>query len=157
MLSIMKSAVRQILGSSVYYSGLYRNLLRGKTIILAYHRVLSKREMDEMYIQPGMYVSQDVFEKQMQFLKEYFTVVSFGELLDLWKQKTYDPNKRYCVITFGDGWLDNYLYTFSVLKKYQIPATIFLPTNYVGTNDWFWPDRLGTLLWYHYKSNGAFK
>ena len=93
-----------------------------------------------------MYVSKDVFEMQMQFLKEHFTVVSFGELLDLWTQKTYDQSKRYCVITFDDGWLDNYIYAYPVLKKYEIPATIFLPTAFVGTNKWFWPDKIGFIL-----------
>jgi len=136
-----------------YYSGIYKEVHRGKAIILAYHRVLPEQEMDGMYVQPGMYVSKDVFEMQMQFLKEHFTVVSFGELIDLWNKNTYDPRKRYCVITFDDGWLDNYTYAYPVLKRYEIPATIFLPTAFVGTNKWFWPDKIGFLLRHYLKAN----
>jgi len=136
-----------------YYSAIYKEVHRGKATILAYHRVLSEREMDGMYVQPGMYVSQDVFEKQMEFLKEHFSLVSFAELLDLWNRKTYDRSQRYCVITFDDGWLDNYIYAYPVLKKYSIPATIFLPVSFIGTPKWFWPDRIGFLLKHYLRTH----
>jgi peptidoglycan/xylan/chitin deacetylase (PgdA/CDA1 family) len=153
MASSLKSFIRQVMAGIYYYSGIYKEVHRGKAIILMYHRVLPERETDGMYIQPGMYVCKDVFEMQMQFLKEHFTIVSFGELLDLWTQKTYDRSKRYCVVTFDDGWLDNYIYAYPVLKKYEIPATIFLPTAFIGTNKWFWPDKIGFLLRHYLKAN----
>jgi peptidoglycan/xylan/chitin deacetylase (PgdA/CDA1 family) len=137
-----------------YYSGIYKEVHRGKATILAYHRVLPQQEMDGMYVQPGVYVSQDVFEKQMKFLKEHFTLVSFAELLDRWERKMYDRSQRYCVITLDDGWLDSYIYAYPVLKKYSIPATIFLPTSFIGTQNWFWPDKIGFLL-KHYSKTGA--
>jgi peptidoglycan/xylan/chitin deacetylase (PgdA/CDA1 family) len=42
--------------------------------------------------------------------------------------------------------LDNYLYAYPLLRAHRVPATIFLPTDLVGTNDWLWSDRLGALL-----------
>ena len=146
MLSSLKSFIRDGMAGIYYYSGIYKEGHRGKATILAYHRVLPEREMDGMYVQPGMYVSQDVFEKQVKFLKEQFRLVSFTELLNLWTQKTYDRSQRYCVITFDDGWLDNYIYAYPILKKHSIPATIFLPTSFIGTQNWFWPDKIGFLL-----------
>ncbi len=136
-----------------YYSGIYKKVHRGKATILAYHRVLPQREMDGMYVQPGMYVCQDVFEKQMEFLKKHFSLVSFAELLDLWKSKTYDGSQRYCVITFDDGWLDNYIYAYPILKKHSIPATIFLPASFLGTQNWFWPDKIGFLLKHYLRTH----
>lgn len=120
--------------------------LQGKVLILAYHRVLSEKELKKDFVQPGMYVRNDIFEKQMQFLRDYFEVIPFAELLQLWNKNLLDHKKRYCVITFDDGWLDNYTYAYPILKRYHLPATIFLPTNFIGTNEWFWPDRVGYLL-----------
>src|SRR4030042_3672630 len=49
---------------------------------------------------------------------------------------------RKCAITFDDGWLDNYRTAFPILKKYEVPATVFLPAAVVGTDHWFWFDHL---------------
>lgn len=111
-----------------------------------YHRVITEKELEQQYVQPGMYVKEVFFDLQMAFLKENFEIISFKKLLALWENRIYDESKRYCIITFDDGWLDNYLYAFPVLKRYQIPATIFLPTSFIGTDHWFWPDQIGYLL-----------
>ena len=72
--------------------------------------------------------------------------MSLESALDRWRYGTWDDSVRYCVITFDDGWLDNYRYAFPLLRAYRAPATIFLPTDLIGTNKWLWWDRLGYLL-----------
>lgn len=119
--------------------------LNGKVVILTYHRVVTDREIAEQSIQPGMYVTRDVFAAQMRFLAQHFTVLSFSELLTLWDEERWDAGTRYCVVTFDDGWLDNYLYAFPVLSTSHIPATVFLPTGFIGTSDWFWPEKIAWL------------
>lgn len=111
-----------------------------------YHRVLTSDEVATQAVQPGMYVLDTVFARQMEFLKGSFTVLSFRELLDLWRDGKWDEQARYCVITFDDGWLDNYRHAYPVLKRLELPATIFLPTDYVGRDQWFWPDQITYLL-----------
>lgn len=129
--------------------------LKGKALILAYHRVLSEMELaGDYFIQPGMYVRNDVFEQQMRFLADHFQIVSLLELLDYWAHGTWDHDKRYCIITFDDGWLDNYVHAYPILRKYNIPATIFLPTEFIGTNQWFWQDKIGYLLSHYHRSGG---
>lgn len=142
----LKSFMRRSASTVNYMSGYYRTILRGKVAILMYHRVLSDKELAGYYIQPGMYVHKDVFELQMRFLQGHFHIVSFSELLSLWKERNLNKDRRYCVITFDDGWLDTYRYAYPVLHKYNIPATIFLPVSYIGTGKWFWTDRLGYFL-----------
>lgn len=110
-----------------------------------YHRVLTKEELARYPVQPGMYVLDSVFAQQMSFVRSNFTVLSLQELLDLWQRGEWSAHARYCVITFDDGWLDNYRHAYPVLKQLRMPATIFLPTDYVGRNEWFWPDQLAVL------------
>jgi peptidoglycan/xylan/chitin deacetylase (PgdA/CDA1 family) len=50
------------------------------------------------------------------------------------------------VVTFDDGWRDNYTVAYPVLKKYAIPAIIFLTTDYINTNKQFWFQRVKYLL-----------
>lgn len=121
----------------------------GKILILMYHRVLPTSELDATFVQPGMYVTPDTFERHLQFLTAHFDMLSFHELLDAWDGGTWDSTSRYCTITFDDGWLDNYRYGYPLLCRYRVPATIFLPTDLIGTQDWLWSDRLGYLVRHH--------
>jgi peptidoglycan/xylan/chitin deacetylase (PgdA/CDA1 family) len=141
-----KDAIRSISAAIYYWSGLHRVLPRGKVAILAYHRVLRAEDLDESFIQPGMYVLDDVFEKQMRFLKDAFEIVPLADLLARWRTGAWDRRGRYCAITFDDGWLDNYRHAYPILRRYGIPATIFLPTAFVGTQARFWWDELTWLL-----------
>lgn len=123
----------------------YLECLRGKVVILTYHRVVSNKELDAEHIQPGMYVTAETFALQMRFIKQHFSVISFAELLRLWSEQKWDSEQRYCVVTFDDGWLDNYTYALPVLRRNELPATVFLPTSFVGTDRWFWPERIAWL------------
>ena len=142
----LKSLIRSGLGAALHVSSLHRWLHRGKVLVLMYHRVLANDDLSHQSVQPGMYVLDTVFSDHMRFLKENFTVLSLRELLGLWKSGTFNKQTRYCVITFDDGWLDNYVHAYPILRRLGLPATIFLPTDYVGTERWFWPDQLGFLL-----------
>jgi len=51
-----------------------------------------------------------------------------------------------CAITFDDGWRDNFTHAFGVLQEYQLPATVFLASNLIGTEKCFWPDQLALYL-----------
>jgi len=141
-----KETIRSITATVYGLSGLHRVLHRGKAVILAYHRVLRAEDLNKSFIQPGMYVLEDVFERQMRFLKHEFQVVPLADLLARWRAGDWDRRARYCAITFDDGWLDNYLHAYPILRHYEIPATIFLPTAFVGTQAGFWWDELTWLL-----------
>src|SRR5437763_517709 len=86
-----------------------------------------------------------LFLMQMQFIKQYFSVISFAELLRLWSEQQWSLDQRYCVVTFDDGWLDNYVHALPVLRRFAVPATVFLPTTFVRTAKWFWPEQIAWL------------
>jgi len=146
----MRSAVADVFRAAagrVYWAS--RHLLahaRGKAIILMYHRVLPRTELRSTYVQPGMYVTPDTFERHLRFVRAHFDVLSFDGLLAKWSAGGWKESARYCTITFDDGWRDNYEYAFPLLRRYDVPATIFLPTSLVGTTEPLWTDRMGELL-----------
>jgi peptidoglycan/xylan/chitin deacetylase (PgdA/CDA1 family) len=142
----LKRYVWQGLAEAYHRSGVSRARHKGTVAILTYHRVLSAQDLDANVVQPGMYVRDDVFRMHMEYVRERFEVLSLSELIDRWRARRWDAKTAYCVITFDDGWLDNYRHAYPILRRYHLPATIFLPTDYVGTSRWFWPERLGYLL-----------
>lgn len=127
--------LRSAYAGVLYYTGMLNS--RGRqSVILGYHRVLPAESEELKFIQPGMYVTSQTFEKHMRYINEHYNVTTLDELIK-------NPGvENACIVTFDDGWYDNYQYAFPVLKKYSIPATIFLATNLIGTNSWAWPDRI---------------
>ncbi|HEY9160787.1 MAG TPA: polysaccharide deacetylase family protein [Desulfomonilia bacterium] len=125
--------IRSAYTGILYYTG----ILNGRqSVILCYHRVLPAGSDELKFIQPGMFVTTETFEKHMQYIKKNYKIIPLEQLME-------NPRvENTCIITFDDGWYDNYKYAFPILKKYSIPATIFLATNLIGTNTWAWPDRI---------------
>ena len=103
-------------------------------IVLTYHRVNDKLPKGELVVDPKE------FARQMFFLNMYrnrFEVISVDKALEWFKGGKTDVgiNKTKIVITFDDGYRDNYINAFPVLKKYKFPAMVFLTTDYIGTNN----------------------
>lgn len=95
--------------------------------ILMYHYI-----NNEEPLKSKLGVSPAAFEKQMRFLREHkYTILPLGELAQIIREKKRFPLKT-AAITFDDGYLDNYTNAYPILKKYNIPATIFVVINRVG-------------------------
>ncbi len=96
--------------------------------ILMYHKV----NPDPTVGGYGLRVTPRTFEKEMRYLKTSgFHTVSLLDLADHFNRDTLLP-ARPVVITFDDGYLDNYTYAFPIIKKYGMTATIFVVADTVG-------------------------
>lgn len=73
----------------------------------------------------------DDFESQMEYVKANFTVVSLSEFVAMRVTNEWTGNKL-AMITFDDGYLDNYEYAYPVLRRLGLPATIFITTAFVN-------------------------
>ena len=92
--------------------------------VFMYHHV-SPHKSDMVTVTP------DVFEAQMRFLAEAgYKTLSADELVEFAGGNLVIKEKA-VAITFDDGYIDNYVYAFPVLKKYNIKATIFLVADWV--------------------------
>ncbi|HQO64401.1 MAG TPA: polysaccharide deacetylase family protein, partial [Syntrophorhabdus sp.] len=129
--------LKHILSGVLYYSGLTDFFMHRdkRGIILCYHHVLPEGDERIGFLQPGMYVTSNTFEMHIRYLSEHFDFIG----LEHWSKSL--KNKQ-CIITFDDGWADNYEYAYPILKKHGVPATFFVTTNCIGSGRWPWPDRL---------------
>lgn len=141
-----KRVARQVLAHLYHRTHKHSTPHAGRVLILAYHRVLPEKSPLLERTQPTLYVTRETFEQHIRFLKARYEVISLSELLELWVTSAVRTDTPYCVLTFDDGWIDLYEYAYPILRRYEVPATAFLPTDYVGTTRLFWPDELSNLL-----------
>ena len=109
--------------------------------VLTYHRVAELT--DSPLLDPRLIsTTPAVFERQMRYLAAHHSVVSLNEVVDAIERGT-SLAKRAVLITFDDGYRDFTQYAWPILKKYRLPATIFVPTAYPDRSlRAFWWDRL---------------
>ena len=79
----------------------------------------------------SFYVSPENFARQMEYIKKHgYEVIALGELIRQINSKN-SIKKNKVVITFDDGYRDNFKYAYPVLERYGFPATIFLITDFM--------------------------
>lgn len=112
----------------------YKNEKNIKIPILLYHNIpLEKSARSEYY----MSTTQKQFEKQISGLKDLgYTFITYEDLIKYNNNELALP-EYVVLLTFDDGYLDNYENAFPILKKYNIPATIFVIDNCVGAPGYF--------------------
>ncbi|RMG03247.1 MAG: hypothetical protein D6726_05975, partial [Nitrospirae bacterium] len=80
----------------------------------------------------GLNVRPELFEAQIKFLKNTgYTTIGVEDLIWIFKGKGAS-SKKYIMLTFDDGWLDNWFYAFPILLKYSLKAVIFPVTSWMS-------------------------
>jgi len=110
-------------------------------LILTYHRVLPK-SIASKETEPGMFVTPETFRRHLSFLKLHFDILPLSTLTEQQSvlESEHNRSKPACFITFDDGWRDLYQYAFPIIAECDVPATVFLPTGYIGSHRYFWSD-----------------
>ena len=117
------TAIVALLALAVF--GLFQSAKDGIPV-LNYHQINDTEKN-------ALTVNTEQFEAQMKYLAENgYETITPGEMLDAWENGGTLPEKP-VIITFDDGYLDNYNHAYPVLQKYQLKATIFLISDYVST------------------------
>lgn len=114
--------------------------LRGKLVILTYH------SFSETWPK-GLFNSLPIerFERQLRFLRRNFRVVSLEEGLRRLSNGDVDE-QPWLAVTIDDGFADNYTLAWPVLRRYEVPATIFLATDFLDTGRPPWPTQIIDVL-----------
>jgi glycosyltransferase involved in cell wall biosynthesis len=112
--------------------------LTSATPILMYHAVGEPQEAAAPFVIPARR-----FEAQMAWLRRWgYQVISLEQFLACQRERRLPP-ARSVVITFDDGYRDNYTHAYPILQRHAVPATIFLVAGHIGhCNRW---DKEGEL------------
>lgn len=120
-------------GRTHFYRLLRR--LSPKAIILLYHRVA------DVEIDPQLLcVSPVHFSEHMQIIREFYHPKSLGDIYQEKKAKHF-PNQS-VIVTFDDGYADNFLVAQNILNAFEIPATVFVTSSMVDNKREYWWDEL---------------
>ena len=105
--------------------------------IFIYHSVRPEYSK-ETRVQHEYSITPQLFEQQLQYLHDNgFTVISMNELVHDVQNATTSGIAKPVVLTFDDGWENQYVYAFPLLKKYNATATFYIYTNPIGKNKKF--------------------
>lgn len=110
------------------------NLHPNRLRILCYHGVCPDRLARESWM-PSYFVSESAFEAQLGYLRRTASVLPLGEAAMRLRSNSLPP--RPVCITFDDGYANNVQAAYPLLRKYEMPATIFVSSGYVDSADLF--------------------
>ncbi len=115
-------------------------------LVICYHRVVPNFDDAASRAMPSLIVGTTMFEKQLDWLTQHFDLVSLDEILLSSERPSTSEKRRKATITFDDGYADFYWHALPLLVKKNIPATVFVVTDLVGTTDLQVHDELYLLL-----------
>ena len=128
-----------------YYIGVFRLfyfLTRNRQRIITFHHVIPDRYFDNSLCL-GVSCTESVFDYQLKLIAEKFHFT------------TKVQKKTSCMITFDDGYNNNYSIALPILEKYMVKAIFFITYNLIINNKPLWIDLV--LKWCSYVPNGSYK
>lgn len=108
-----------------------------------YHRIGDKSQT--AFDRAIFSCNEQAFEQQVLLLKNHFTVINTVELAELIASDKI-VSERFAVITFDDGYLDNYTNALPILLKHNVQAVFYLATEFLSANKITWWDEIAYLL-----------
>jgi peptidoglycan/xylan/chitin deacetylase (PgdA/CDA1 family) len=118
-------------------------LFAGQGSCLMYHRICDDQQAaiasDSNFLpNQELVVSAGAFEQQMAFLARHYNCITLAEAIGQIKAGRLEPDSA--IVTFDDGYLDNLTLALPILRKYQVPATVYVATGLV--------EHAASLWWY---------
>jgi peptidoglycan/xylan/chitin deacetylase (PgdA/CDA1 family) len=99
-------------------------------VVLNYHRI--GKALETPYDSGTFSCTAAEFEWQIEYLSRHYKTAALGEFLEL-AEGNLALNEPTFLITFDDGYIDNYRIALPILRRHSVQAVFFLPTSFVGT------------------------
>lgn len=126
-----RTGIRAVFGRVLRWSGV---------LVLNYHRV---GDSSGSLFDRGLWSSSvEAFADQVRFCRTHFDVIAPGDLPHVLTR----GRGRYILITFDDGYRDNYDVVFPIVKSESIPATFFVATGFIDSPRVPWWDEIAWMV-----------
>ena len=136
----MRIAIRRA-AKRLFYP-LYHRLNNSDTLTVAmFHRVLKRNDPRWASALPDWTVSDDIFEQCLRFFGRHYNVVQLSDVIASYRGERPLP-KRSLLITFDDGYADNEEYALPLLRRYGLPAVVFVFSDALNSAARPWPEDL---------------
>ncbi len=112
-------------------------------VIFSHHRIGDLSACD--YNQDLISATAEQFDYQLAYIKQHIPTLLPHELAELIAKKK-QLTRLHAIITFDDGYLDNYTHAFPLLQQHGLRAAFFLITSFVGTSSLPWWDEIAYLV-----------
>jgi peptidoglycan/xylan/chitin deacetylase (PgdA/CDA1 family) len=118
---------------------------RDSLLVLLYHRIGNSE--DDLFDSGVFSATADLLDNQLSYLKRHVTLVTLEEALSFIDGAMKEEKSRCRVlITFDDGYLDNYEIAFPILRSHGVQGVFFLATSMVGSCQIPWWDHIAYLM-----------
>jgi peptidoglycan/xylan/chitin deacetylase (PgdA/CDA1 family) len=111
--------------------------------VLNYHRIGNAAECQ--YDSGVFSANEEQLSEEIAFLKRNFHIVKLAEVLETVEGKQ-KPHEAQVLLTFDDGYIDNFTKAFPILRAHGVQAVFFIPTMFIGTNHFTWWDRIAFIV-----------
>jgi peptidoglycan/xylan/chitin deacetylase (PgdA/CDA1 family) len=107
---------------------------------LNYHRI---GDGSTSHFDRGLWsATEEQFDQQLKFVKSHYDIISPKDLPDV----RIKAKGKFLIITFDDGYLDNYSAAFPILKHNNMPATFFISTGFIDNPSLPWWDEIAWMI-----------
>jgi peptidoglycan/xylan/chitin deacetylase (PgdA/CDA1 family) len=132
----MKKAVLNLMNHAGAFAP-FRLANRNKALIVTYHRF---SETDS-----SVTTSARLLAQQLDYLTAHYQILPLSELAGLLASGAKLPSSV-AAITIDDGYRDCYEIALPVLRRYNVPAALFVVTAFIDQRTWMWTDKLRYVL-----------
>lgn len=120
-LSRIVSAIEEL------YTRTYVEYRRYEVPVIMYHRVIASESEAGIH---GTYITAEKFRAHLQYLKDHgYQTVTFKDLEGGKYKERFNKGNKWVILTFDDGYEDNYRVAFPLLKEFGAKAVIFLVSD----------------------------
>lgn len=116
-----------------------------RAAMVRFHSVSRAADGTHRWIAPNICVSPRVFEHQITFLARRYRCISMDELLEAWLSGQPLPGNA-AVVTFDDGYRDNYDVAYPILRRHRVPAIFYVATGALQGGEPLWPSEIRYLV-----------